>query len=74
MDYLIQIAHSALRRYRKIPSDVSIITTIMDKRLAWDTFAFLRAFSNSHGSNPSPHPTNNVKRVYPEFFPSFNFV
>ena len=23
---------------------------------------------------PSLHPTNNVGRVYPEFFPSFNFV
>ena len=32
------------------------------------------AFSNSLRSNPSPHPTNNVGRVYPEFFPSFNFV
>ena len=32
------------------------------------------AFSNSHRPNPSPHPTNNVGRVYPEFFPSFNFV
>ena len=26
------------------------------------------AFSNSHRPNPSPHPTNNVWRVYPEFF------
>ena len=26
------------------------------------------AFSNSHRSNPSPHPTNNVGRVYPDFF------
>ena len=32
------------------------------------------AFSNSRRSNPSPHPTNGVERVYPEFFPSFNFV
>ena len=32
------------------------------------------AFSNSHRSNPSPHPTNNLGRVYPESFPSFNFV
>ena len=32
------------------------------------------AFSDSHRSNPSPHPTYNVGRVYPEFFPSFNFV
>ena len=28
-------------------------------------------FSNSHRSNPSPHPTNSVARVYPEFFPRF---
>ena len=26
------------------------------------------AFSNSHRSNPSPHPTNTVGRVFPEFF------
>ena len=29
------------------------------------------AFSSSHRSNPSPHPTNNVGRVYPEFFSEF---
>ena len=29
------------------------------------------AFSNSHRPNPSPHPTNNVGRVYPEFFSEF---
>ena len=34
---------------------------------SWDT-CISGAFSNSHGSNPSPHPTNNVGRVYPEFF------
>ena len=32
------------------------------------------AFSNSHRPKPSPYPTKNVGRVYPEFFPSFNFV
>ena len=37
-------------------------------------FCVSGAFSNSHRPNPSPHPTNNVGRVYPEFFPSFNFV
>ena len=37
-------------------------------------FCVSGAFSNSHRSNPSPHPTNNVERVYPEVFPSFNFV
>ena len=36
-------------------------------------FCISRAFSNSHRPNPSPHPTNNVGRVYPEFFLSFNF-
>ena len=29
------------------------------------------AFSNSHRSNPSPHPTNSVERVYLEFFSEF---
>ena len=29
------------------------------------------AFSNSYRPNPSPHPTNNVGRVYPEFFSEF---
>ena len=29
------------------------------------------AFSNARRSNPSPHPTNNVGRVYPEFFSKF---
>ena len=36
--------------------------TIMDKSLG------------THRSNPSPHPKNNVGRVYPEFFQRFNFV
>ena len=30
------------------------------------------AFSSSHRSNFSHHTTNNVRRVYPEFFPRFN--
>ena len=29
------------------------------------------AFSNSHRSNPSSHPTNSVARMYPEFFSEF---
>ena len=37
-------------------------------------FCVSGAFSNSHRSNLSPHPTNNVGRVYAAFFPSFNFV
>ena len=44
----------------------------MDKSLGtllrfWGVFQFIQIH------NPSPHPTNNVGRVYPEFFPSFNF-
>ena len=31
-------------------------------------FCISGAFSNSHRSNPSPHPTNNVGRMYPDFF------
>ena len=34
-------------------------------------FCTSRAFSNSHRSNPSPHLTNNVGRVYPAFFFEF---
>ena len=41
---------------------------------SWDTFACLGCFP-IHAAQHSPHPgTNNVGRVYPEFFPSFNFV
>ena len=35
-------------------------------------FCISGVFSNSHRPDPSPHPTNNVWRVYPELFPSFN--
>ena len=31
-------------------------------------FCISGAFSNSDRPNPSPHPTNNVGRVYPDFF------
>ena len=34
-------------------------------------FCVSGAFSDSHRSNPSPHPTNNVGHVYPEFFSEF---
>ena len=34
-------------------------------------FCISGAFSNSHRSNPFPHPTNNVGYVYPEFFSEF---
>ena len=32
------------------------------------------AFFKSHKPNPSPYPTYKVGRMYPEFFPRFNFV
>ena len=34
-------------------------------------FCIFGAFSISHRPNPSPHPTNKVGSMYPEFFPSF---
>ena len=37
-------------------------------------FCIFGSFSNPHRSNPSPHPTNDVGCVCPEFFPSFNSV
>ena len=51
---------------------------ITDRLQSWTKvlghFCVSGEFSISHRSNPSPHPTSNVGRVYPEFFPSFNFV
>ena len=43
--------------------------TIMDKSLG--TLLHFWVFSNSHRSNPSPHTTNNVGCMYPEFFSEF---
>ena len=34
-------------------------------------FCISGTFFNSHSSNPCPHPTNNVGRVYPDFFSKF---
>ena len=69
MDYLIQIAHWALRRYRKIPSDVSIITTTLDKSLGtllrfWGVFQFTQV-----QPLPSPHKQcwTRVSRIFSEF-------
>ena len=36
-----------------------------------DTFAFLGRFPIHTGPTPSLTPTNNVERVYPEFFCEF---
>ena len=59
-----------LEKSSKLPfSFPPLFQTIMGKSLGH--FRVSRAFSNLHRSNPSPHPTNNVGRVYPEFFPDF---
>ena len=34
-------------------------------------FCIFGAFSSSHRPNPSPHPTNKVESMYPEFFSEF---
>ena len=44
----------------------------MDRSIG--TLAFLERFPIHTDPTPSPHPTNKVGSVYPEFFPSFNFV
>ena len=45
----------------------------MEKRLG-TLLRFEGVFQFIQIHNPCPHPTNNVGRVYPEFFASFNFV
>ena len=42
-----------------------LFQTTMDKSLG--TLLRFWGIFNLHRSNPSPHPTNNVERVYPEF-------
>ena len=50
-----------------------VIATIMVKSL--ETLAFLGHFlMPTVKPKPSPHPANNVGRMDPDFFPSFNFV
>ena len=41
---------------------------------SWGTFAFLGRFPIHTRPTPPLTPQTNVGRVYPEFFPSFNFV
>ena len=48
-----------------------LTTNYNHEQRSLDTFAFLGRFANSHRSNPSPHPTNNVGRVCPDFFLKF---
>ena len=40
---------------------------------SWDTFAFLGRFPIHTGPTTPLIPQNNVGRVYPDFFASFNF-
>ena len=52
-----------------------MVPTIMDKRRRdLGRFCISGVFSNSHRSNSSSHPTNNVEHMYPEFFRGLNFV
>ena len=56
-----------LSQWRKGPFAVwEVIATIIVKNLG--ALFISGAFSNSHKPNPSPHPTNNVGLLYPEFF------
>ena len=61
------------RLFVKIKRIVARVENYNHGQKSWDT-CVSEAFSNSHTSNRSPHPINNVGRVYPESFPSFNFV
>ena len=62
----------SLSQWRKDPFDVSkVIATIMVKNRG--ALFISGAFSNSHKSNLSPQPTNNVGLVYPEFFFFYEF-
>ena len=67
---LIRRPKKTLLQARKpLKIDFFLPTSISDNhgQRSWDW-----AFSSSHRSNFSPHTTNNVGRVYPEFFPRFN--
>ena len=70
--YRTKIAAPIVRQFYEENS--AIETTIMFNSLGTLLITISGAFSNSNRSSPSPHPTNNVGRVYPECFPSFNFV
>ena len=43
------------------------------RQKSWDTFAFLGRFPIHTGPTTPLIPQNNVGRVYPDFFASFNF-
>ena len=52
--------------------ETTMVSVLHKKMQSWTKvlghFSVSGAFSNSHRSNTSPHPTNNVGGVYPEFF------
>ena len=50
------------------------ILLLQSRSIVLGFFCISGAFSYSHISSPSPHPTNNAGRVCPEFFSNFNFV
>ena len=57
------------------PLKIAFFSTDLFFRQSWTKvlgyFCISGAFSDSHKSNPSPHATHNVGRVYPEFFFEF---
>ena len=65
--YVILWNYARAMRYYNIPH--------LFFRQSWTNvlghFCISGAFSDSHKSNPSPHATNNVGRVSPEFFFEF---
>ena len=61
------IANSELRRPCPVGAVWYRFCNYNHGQKSWDTWVS-GTFSHSHRTNPSPHPTNNVERVYPEFF------
>ena len=57
MFFIIFVAHMNLQSWTKVLGH----------------FCCSGAFSNSHRSSLSPHPTKNVGLVYPDFFSEFQF-
>ena len=55
------------------PEEENVLITIMDKSLGKRQLRSI-IFWKWHIPSPFPHSTNNVGRVFPEFFPSFSFV
>ena len=66
--FLSFFSHASHHSYPSHPSDPQSWTKVLGH------FCVSGVFFNSHRSDPSPHPTNYVGRMYPEFFLSFNFV